>query len=592
MFHSRFYWKVFASYVALVGVTSCLLGGLAYHRFQKSLHSSIEQDLRGQLQALSAMGPEVFLNPLRENLELRFKELGRQAHSRITAILPDGTVVMDTEADPKTMENHASRPEVAEAMRSGASLIRRHSATLGKDELYASQAITRDGKVLGVLRVAMPIEEEQLQLSEMTRNLLMGVLISVLAALGLGAWVAIRITKPLNEMRAVAEGMRVGEYHRKVTALPKNEIGLLGDTLNRLGSELTVKISNLAHEEAQLRAILSGMVEGVIAVDNGDTILYHNGAAAHLLGRGAEGGLSGKKIWQYLELRSLREVVELVRLRKQSVEREIQLTLEGGDRVLNLHAAPFESSVSNGVILVLDDITDLRRLEGVRRDFVANVSHELKTPLTSIKGYVETLLEGALHDEKYNTRFLEKIHKHVGHLTDLVQDLLALGEIESETRKLLLAPVDLSQTVDEVVSRYELEITRKKLVCRKEASSNVRVMGESGALYQIASNLVSNAIKYTPEGGSVLVRCYEKDRFGCFEVVDTGVGIPEKDLPRIFERFYRVDKARSRDVGGTGLGLSIVKHLVSAMNGEIRVESRLGGGSKFTVRLPLSAETA
>ncbi len=587
MFHSRFYWKVFASYVALVLVTSFLLSSVAYTHFKHSLRRSIEQDLRGQLIALSAMGPEMFLNPLGEKLGQRFAELGRHSRSRVTIIDPAGVVLMDSEADPATMENHARRPEVAEALRSGVSLVRRHSATLGKDELYAAKAIYQGDKLLGVLRTAMPVEEESLQLATMTGNLLLGVLLSVLAALALGAWVAIRITRPLHEMREVAEAMRLGEYHRRVAALPRNEIGLLGDTLNRLGGELTVKISHLAHEEAQLRAILSAMVEGVIAVDAADSILYHNRAASHLLGRGAEGGLAGKKIWQYLELREIREVVGQVRAKSQSVQQEIRLALEGGDRVLNLHAAPFESSVSLGVILVLHDITDLRRLENIRRDFVANVSHELKTPLTSIMGYVETLLEGALHDPKHNTRFLEKIQKHVGHLTDLVQDLLALGEIESESRRLTLTTVDLSKTVEEVVSRYELEISRKQLICQHENATPVRVVGEGDALYQIASNLVSNAIKYTAEGGKVQIRCYEKEGFGCFEVVDTGLGIPEKDLPRIFERFYRVDKARSREVGGTGLGLSIVKHLVGAMNGEIRVESRLGVGSKFIVRLPL-----
>lgn len=589
MFRTRFYWKVFASYVALVGVTSALLGGLAYSHFHRTLRASFEGNLRGQLDALAAMGPEVFLNPLREDLVRRFLALGKNSSTRVTVIDTDGVVLLDTEADPKRMQNHSDRPEVIEAMRSGASLIRRHSATLEKDQIYASQSVVHDGKTMGVLRAAIPIEKESALLADLTRNIFYGVAASVVIALLLGSWVAVRITKPLNEMRGVAEAMRAGEYHRRVGKMPRNEIGLLGDTLNRLGAELTVKISNLAHEEAQLRAILAGMVEGVIAVDAGDTILYHNRAATKLLGRESDGGLSGKKIWQYLELRGLREVVEQVRENRESMQKEIRLTLEGGDRVLNLHATPFETSVSRGVILVLHDITELRRLESVRRDFVANVSHELKTPLTSIKGYVETLLEGALHDEKANTRFLEKIHKQTGYLTDLVQDLLALGEIESEARRPVLVPEDWNTAVSEVMSRYELEITRRKLSCRWEPGSPVRVLAESEGLHQIAGNLVSNAVKYTPEGGSVQVRCYEKEGFGCLEVVDTGVGIPEKDLPRIFERFYRVDKARSREVGGTGLGLSIVKHLVSTMNGEIRVESRLGGGTKFTVRLPLSA---
>jgi two-component system phosphate regulon sensor histidine kinase PhoR len=275
------------------------------------------------------------------------------------------------------------------------------------------------------------------------------------------------------------------------------------------------------------------------------------------------------------------------RARREPIHREVIVHPGPREAVLEAHATAFNTRDGGGLVMVLHDISDLRKLERIRRDFVANVSHELKTPLTSIKGYVETLLTGALHDEQNNVRFLEKIDAHVSRLTDLVQDLLSLASIEAREGKLTPGPVDWSPIVDGAIRRHE-EAFDRKLLTRSVVGHCPTVLGEAEGMTQVVDNLLDNAIKYTPEGGAVCIRLSANDAQGHLEVEDTGIGIPEEDRQRIFERFYRVDKARSRELGGTGLGLSIVKHFVHAMNGGVHVESQVGRGSRFVVSLPLA----
>jgi two-component system phosphate regulon sensor histidine kinase PhoR len=332
--------------------------------------------------------------------------------------------------------------------------------------------------------------------------------------------------------------------------------------------------------------MIAGMVEGVVAVDDEDRVLYCNGAARHLLGiDGAS--LSGRRLWEAVRLASLVEMLGEARARREPIHRELIVHAGQREAVLEAHATAFNTRDGGGLVMVLHDISDLRKLERIRRDFVANVSHELKTPLTSIKGYVETLLTGALHDEQNNVRFLEKIDAHVSRLSDLVQDLLSLASIEAREGKLTPGPVDWGPIVDSAIRRHEGAFDRKHL-SRSVVGHCPTVLGEAEGMTQVVDNLLDNAIKYTPEGGAVCIRLSANETQGRLEVEDTGIGIPEEDRHRVFERFYRVDKARSRELGGTGLGLSIVKHFVHAMNGSVQVESHVGRGSRFVVSLPLA----
>jgi two-component system phosphate regulon sensor histidine kinase PhoR len=325
------------------------------------------------------------------------------------------------------------------------------------------------------------------------------------------------------------------------------------------------------------------MVEGVLVLDAELTILFANDAADQLLGAALDKA-AGKKLWHVVRHRQLNDAVSQVLASDEPYRCE--LDWPGSERkALSLQGARLPGD--RGAVLVLHDVTHLRKLETVRQDFVANVSHELKTPLAAIQATVETLLDGAIGDPEHNVRFLERIRESADRLHKLVQDLLTLGRIESSQAPLDLEPIALQAAVDACISRHADRARTKDLqLVPQPAESPVSALADEEALAEILDNLVDNAIKYTPAGGTIQLRWSADNGIAILEVADTGVGIPEKDLPRIFERFYRVDKARSRELGGTGLGLSIVKHLVHALHGGIAVESELGAGSTFTIRVP------
>jgi two-component system phosphate regulon sensor histidine kinase PhoR len=554
----------------------------------RSLLIEVATSLRDKTRLIEPYALRAFEESRPGAIETEIADLGRETGIRITLIRPDGGVVGDSEHDPDTMDNHRDRPEVVDAQTRRVGLARRYSHTLQQFMLYAAIAVRKDGQIRGTVRTAMPLREIDARLATMRRTIAAGALIGVLAAMLVGIAVARRITAPVAEMTTAAAAMRDGRYEARVRQLPQDEIGILGDALNRLGAELTRRIATMSHDQAQLRAMIAGMVEGVIAVDDHDRVLYSNNAASTLLGI-ASGGGRGRTLWEVVRLAGLATLVAEARARGEPVHRELALYRGATELALDAHATAFAVHGAGGVVVVLHDVTDLRRLERIRRDFVANVSHELKTPLTSIKGYLETLLDGALYDEQNNLRFLQKIETHVARLADLVRDLLDLAYIESREGSLPLTPVEWRSVVDEAVRRYESALERKGLTCTvRGAAEPVLVLAERGAMTHVIDNLLDNAIKYTPSAGAVSITLGRSGELGELAVEDTGMGIPEQDRERIFERFYRVDKARSRELGGTGLGLSIVKHCVHAMGGTVHVDSAPGGGSRFVVRLPLA----
>lgn len=426
-----------------------------------------------------------------------------------------------------------------------------------------------------------------IRIYEVVEALLIANGIGVAVAMMIGLWFARNVKHSLEEITNVAQALTCGDFNARVRQLRDDEFGLLGLTLNLLGEELTDRMAALSQERAQLQAMLAGMVEGIVAIGDDDRILFSNRAADKLL-KVAVSGARNKEIHEVQGLGILLPVIIEARRSTERVKKELNLGDLDAMRILETKSARFKGEQASGVVIVLHDVTDLRRLERVRRDFVANVSHELKTPLTSIKGYVETLQFGAKEDPVVLDRFLAKIDNNVGRLVALVQDILSLASVEGHDGKLHSEKIDWQPLVKQVLTHHEHEVQRKNISLVMEASQSLHVLGDREAMTQVVDNLVSNAIKYTPEGGAVRLTLQRTSEGAKFEVRDTGVGIPREHLPRIFERFYRVDKARSRELGGTGLGLSIVKHLVSAMNGRVGVESEPGKGSAFTVTLGLA----
>ena len=419
-------------------------------------------------------------------------------------------------------------------------------------------------------------------------------------ALVLGFILAKRLAQPLADLIRVATAMRRGRYEERVAPIDVVELSSIGEALNVLGEEVSSRIALMSRDRAQLRSILSAMVEGIIAIDNAGRILFSNQAASRLLH--SDMRLSrGEDFKNVPAVNLLADLINDARQTSGLVTREVRMGPRENQIFIATKALPFANSESggqsaaDGVVIVLHDITNVRRLERVRRDFVANVSHELKTPLTAIKGYVEALLGGAMEDPVTNVRFLEKIDRNVGRLSNLVQDILSLARIEShedvDLGDAASVRIDWRSIVQAVASAHEDEAAAKGItVSVKLSDEPLVVAGEREAMRQILDNLVSNAIKYTPKSGQVWIDGHKSAGSECEIVVrDSGIGIPEKHLDRIFERFYRVDVARSREMGGTGLGLSIVKHLVAGLGGQVTVESKVGAGSAFTVHMKLAS---
>jgi two-component system phosphate regulon sensor histidine kinase PhoR len=449
--------------------------------------------------------------------------------------------------------------------------------------------------------------------------------LGLLAALALSLSLARQITRPLGDLTEAVEKTGVSGGGERVFPVSHDEVSRLGETFNRMSERLADRIARLEEERQQLHTILSGMVEGVVALDADQRILFVNDRAAQLLEFPAASTV-GRHLWEVVRQRPLLDAVRHA-LDTPEAHRE-EFTFHGAaTRILTVHAAPLlpapgtgGADVPRGAVLVLHDTSALRRLEQLRQEFVANVSHELKTPLSVIQVCVETLIDGAIDDPAHRGRFLDQIARQSDRLHALILDLLSLARIESEgapssrdfaiveleplvraclerhrpraearQQVLLLGPTPLGVSNQEsAISHQVLTGGSASLTPDPCPLTPVKIWGDEEAVQQVLENLLDNALKYTPAGGRVRVGWHARDGHACIEVEDTGIGIPEADLPRIFERFYRVDKARSRELGGTGLGLSIVKHLVQAMHGTVRASSRVGQGTTFTVCLPLA----
>src|SRR2546426_755841 len=485
----------------------------------------------------------------------------RPTGARISVIAADGRVLGDSEVaveDLPRVENHAARPEVRAALAGRVGRHRRTSATIGVSLLYVAVPIVDGGRAVGVMRVALPLTAVTSSYAEIHRVMLAGGFVALVVACGIGLFVARRVTKPVVQMQSIARRMSEGDFTVRAPIRSPDEIGALGRALNGLAARLREKVHDLGHEQAKATAILDGMIEGVIAVDGRDVILLLNERARSMFGLDATRG-EGKPFLEVIRNTELHEAFREGRgVDGGNVShRELRLA-SPVERRLQVNAVPLRLGANEvGVVMVLHDVTELRRLEQVRTEFVANVSHELRTPLTAIQGYLETLLAGALEEQEHARRFLEIVFRHTERLGRLLNDLTDLSNIELGRVSLKLAPTRLDEVVDTVLAIMGSKAASGRVTLQSRLSADLPpVLADRDRLAQIVINLVDNAVKYTPEGGRVTVQA-QKAADGQIEVdvIDTGIGIPPADLPRITERFYRVDKARSRELGGTGLGL-------------------------------------
>jgi two-component system phosphate regulon sensor histidine kinase PhoR len=538
----------------------------------------------------------------------RFAEAAAEGGYRVTLILPDGVVLADSEADPRGMENHKERPEVASALSGRPSVSRRRSATVGEELVYAAAPIyinrgdasapVRDvsGPIAGVLRLALHVPNFDRALASSRWTLALAALAFVVAAIA-AAWAFSRMTsRPIAALARAARSYGSGlaasttEGALALSAADPEEMQVLASTLDSMASEINARIAAAESQGRELEAILDAMSEAVLALDSGLAIRIVNPAARTLFG--LEGDSTGKRLLEATRSSALQEVAASCLESGQNEEAEISLFFpSSSERVFRALAAPLKGDArggSGGVVLVLGDITTLRRLERVRRDFVANVSHELRTPVQLVKGFAESLREGALEEPEQARRFVGIIERNAARMENLISDLLSLASLEREDGSRLKTELTSIESILEGARQAILpKAAGKGISVLVECDEELKAKAEAALLEQAVVNLIDNAVKYSPPDTTILVSAWGEEGFLLIEVRDQGFGIPASDLNRIFERFYRVDKARSRELGGTGLGLAIVKHIAIAHGGDVSVESWEGEGSTFRIRIPL-----
>jgi two-component system phosphate regulon sensor histidine kinase PhoR len=584
--------KLTLTLVGFVAVTT-LVAGLYLNRALEAVAvESLEARLAAAVPLLEGDARRLVVEGAPASVLHAFAQrVARSSGARVTVVEPGGRVLGDSEVAPADLgrvSNHADRPEVRAALAGGQGRDVRTSLTVGRPLLYVAAPLRDGDRVAGVLRLALPLSAVTDSYATLHRVMLVGGLVALTVALGIGLFVAGRVTRPVVEMQAIARRMSDGDFTARAAVRSPDEIGTLGRALNAMAGRLREKIADLQQEQAKATAILDGMVEGVIAVDGRDAILLMNERARAMFGL-AGGRAEGKPFLEVIRNSDLHEAFRASRAAGATapVRRELAL-VSPVERRVQINAVPLPLGPEVGVVMVLHDVTELRRLEQVRTEFVANVSHELRTPLTAVHGYLETLLAGALEEPEHARRFLEIVFRHTERLGRLLNDLTDLSNIELGKISLKLEPVAADDVVDSVLAIIRGKAAAGRVTLEAALAPGLPpVVADRDRLAQILINLVDNAVKYTPSGGRVIVQG-RRLADGRIEiaVADTGVGIPRADLPRLTERFYRVDKARSRELGGTGLGLAIVKHLVLAHGGELTIESEQGQGT--TVRVALN----
>jgi two-component system phosphate regulon sensor histidine kinase PhoR len=512
--------------------------------------------------------------------------------ARVTVIAADGRVLADSAEEPQRMENHAGRPEVKEAMASGEGRTVRFSHTINRDLLYLAIRYPREpsGAAPTVIRLALPVAQIQEALQEFRGRLWTVSLFVFLLAGGVSLLFSRALAGRIVRLQKFSERVAHGDFRPLSVERRGDELTDLVRSLNETATRLDQTIRTLTEERNRSSAILRSMVEAVAVIAGDGRMLFLNEALCRHLGVN-EAEAAGRPMVEVIRQSNLLAVVQQVLGGQETAAEEV--TLAGpspagtAPRNYVATAAAVRVDETRGAVLVLHDISELRRLERVRRDFVANVSHEFKTPLTAIQGFAETLLEGALDDTANRKRFVEIIRDHSARLARLTDDLLKLSLIEAGKLELEFRPVKVAGLLDSCLETTRLKAAQKQLTLSVECPASLpAVRGDARRLAEVLQNILDNAVQYTAEGGTISIRARAEDHLVRIAVSDTGIGIPRDEQQRIFERFYRVDAARSREAGGTGLGLSIAKHLVEAHGGRIEVESEVGQGSTFSVLLP------
>jgi two-component system, OmpR family, phosphate regulon sensor histidine kinase PhoR len=587
---ARLFWKLGLTYLALLLGVLLAVDFYSSRVLRRDYVRSADDKLASLLNVAEARRPA-----LDSPAELRtWTEWMARSGARVTVIDSNGRVLADSQHDPETMENHSDRPEIRQAFASGEGQSVRRSATLGRDLVYRAMRCDQPGGPPFVIRMALPLAQIDASLSELRRRIygasLVVLLLGGIFSLGYVRVFAARIERLKDFSRRVAEG----DFHPLPAEGPRDELAVLAAALNETAAWMDRTIRSLSGERNRSGVILRSMVEGVAVVDAEEKLVFCNRAFAEIWNLDST-AIEGCPVIEAVRNSDLLGLIRRALHGEEGLRSDIAMGIVQ-HRSFSVTVTPvqaLEGAVAgdkpSGAVVVLHDVTELRRLERVRHDFVANVSHEFKTPLTAIQGFAETLLSGALEDPRNNRRFLEIIRDHATRLAVLTDDLLKLARIEAGKLEVQFGPVQLADVIERCVETAQLKASRKQIVLELDVPPNLpAVHGDASLLRDVVQNLLDNAIQYTPETGRVNISVTAGPRDAVVTMADTGIGIPLAEQGRIFERFYRVDAARSREAGGTGLGLSIAKHIVEAHGGRLWVESEVGHGSRFSFSVSLA----
>lgn len=586
--HFRIVTRLAIAYVLVCLIPTIIACALIMAWVQRQVSSDEDQRLVDVAILIDASIDQEFESGRSTALQDKIRKLGHHTGVRITLITNEGVVIADstkeTVAEVSTMNNHRERPELKQAMEQGSGRDYRTSPTVGTPFVYYALRIDRNGEAIGLVRTSLRSSTMRERVVRIWKQLVLLATIIGIVNLAMIYYSVSRFMKRLTTLRTAADAIATGDYHQRVS-VENDKDGGLGASFNRMSGELAKTVTELREQGEQLVTVLGGIGEAVIAVDDQKSVLFANRLAGNLLDFDALQA-SGKPLLESVRNQSLHDAT--IEALSSGVQTQTEVEIGGNvNRILDIRANPLPGKPCSGVVLVIQDVTELRRLEGLRQEFIANVSHELKTPLSSIKAYSETLLNGALRDEANNEKFVQKIAEQSDRLQELILDMLSLARIESAQKSYEIVPVSVEDVVDESLAAHQTSAAAKQIKLSTEApDSPLTVKAESEALRQILDNLIKNSVMYTGSGGTITVSWATVGEAVEIRVRDTGIGISLENQSRLFERFFRVDKARSREQGGTGLGLSIVKHLTQFFGGTVRVESELGKGSIFIVSLP------
>lgn len=590
-FNSRFFWRMYLNYAVVVLTATLVLGVLLISQVTRHEYGEVYNTLEEQAQTAGMLALPSLITLNYPELTENISRLGEATGTRFTIVDQRGVVLADSHANPYRLDNHLRRPEILDAVREGNGTASRFSQTMQEEFIYHATLLERRGETMGYARAGLSMADVRGEIRATQNRLLLFTCLVAFAALLVACFQALRLAAPLGRITDLAGRVAKGDFDRRLPEVNSGGLGKLSQAINELARNSARRVAEVTADRNRLAATLAGMVEGVIGVDPSHKIIHLNDSAASLLGISTAGSLN-KPFWEVVRVREIMRALDQATNSGEVVKTQMRLSRRSDELVVDIHVAALHSSQGEpmGAVIVLNDITELVNLERIRTDFVANASHELKTPITAIRGLAETLQGDEDPDPEMTRRFIDRIHAQSLRLSRLINDLMAISRLESEEQELTFVPVDMVRLVNGSVQSAEPTREEKGHELILELPDEpLQVSGDWESLNQLVDNLVDNAIKYTPENGRIRVALRREDEDVVLIVEDNGIGISPQYQQRVFERFYRVDKARSQSLGGTGLGLSIVKNIAEKHGGSVTLESRVGAGSRFIVRLPVSS---